>query len=467
MWCGRCRSAWASRAYVYGSLTGVWNVDWITFWGVVLFNTLVLTGTFENFRALAHRPGHRRRARADHAVRLGVRRAARGPGRLRLSVGGGRADPDRARHPRSRRHPRRGDRQQRAGVLRRARRADHRAGGGDRACRCWRSRPRSATSSRSWRCCRRGCCSTWCAGAEGIRERLAARDRRLARLHRRAVSGRGLSRPVPARHHRLDRLLRLPAGPAASCGGRSSVLGYGGVPVVGGGRGGGGGGRPGAAGGRDIPRLAAVHRADRGGGAVDRAVVDPAQDQPVQASRSRRTRSLTPGAVVRAVFNFAPFIGGTAILRLLDHRRAAAAGRAGRSSARCSPARSTRCGARAGRRVHLRARLRVQLLGHGGLAGQRLLAASAPCSSSSRRSSAGSASRCRAATPRPTRCSASSRRWSGSCSACRRCCCRRSTRWARRSASRSRRRPRASGVSTSRFVRNEGEVIRHNMGWTL
>ncbi|HST75157.1 MAG TPA: L-lactate permease [Acetobacteraceae bacterium] len=39
------------EAYVFGSLTGVWAVDWITFWGVVLFNTLVLTGTFESFRA--------------------------------------------------------------------------------------------------------------------------------------------------------------------------------------------------------------------------------------------------------------------------------------------------------------------------------------------------------------------------------------------------------------------------------
>ncbi len=37
-------------SYFYGSLTGVWNVDWITFWGVVLFNTLVVTGVFENFR---------------------------------------------------------------------------------------------------------------------------------------------------------------------------------------------------------------------------------------------------------------------------------------------------------------------------------------------------------------------------------------------------------------------------------
>src|SRR6516225_6249388 len=30
------------RAYLYGSATGVWNVDWITFWGVMLFNTLVV-----------------------------------------------------------------------------------------------------------------------------------------------------------------------------------------------------------------------------------------------------------------------------------------------------------------------------------------------------------------------------------------------------------------------------------------
>jgi lactate permease len=37
-------------AYVYGSATGVWNVDWITFWGVMLFNTLVVTGVFDMFR---------------------------------------------------------------------------------------------------------------------------------------------------------------------------------------------------------------------------------------------------------------------------------------------------------------------------------------------------------------------------------------------------------------------------------
>src|SRR6201996_9814925 len=39
-----------THAYLYGSLTGIWNVDWITFWGLILFNTLNITGVFENFR---------------------------------------------------------------------------------------------------------------------------------------------------------------------------------------------------------------------------------------------------------------------------------------------------------------------------------------------------------------------------------------------------------------------------------
>jgi lactate permease len=38
------------HAYLYGSLTGVWAVDWITIWGVMLFNTLQVTGVFEKFR---------------------------------------------------------------------------------------------------------------------------------------------------------------------------------------------------------------------------------------------------------------------------------------------------------------------------------------------------------------------------------------------------------------------------------
>ena len=37
-------------AYLYGSATGIWNVNWITFWGLMLFNTLVMTGAFDKFR---------------------------------------------------------------------------------------------------------------------------------------------------------------------------------------------------------------------------------------------------------------------------------------------------------------------------------------------------------------------------------------------------------------------------------
>jgi lactate permease len=38
------------KAYFYGSLQGVWVIDWITFWGVIIFNTLVLTGNFDRFQ---------------------------------------------------------------------------------------------------------------------------------------------------------------------------------------------------------------------------------------------------------------------------------------------------------------------------------------------------------------------------------------------------------------------------------
>jgi len=38
------------RAYAFGAATGVWAVDWITLWGVVLFNTLLLTGVFGDFQ---------------------------------------------------------------------------------------------------------------------------------------------------------------------------------------------------------------------------------------------------------------------------------------------------------------------------------------------------------------------------------------------------------------------------------
>jgi lactate permease len=38
------------HAYLYGAATGFWSVDWIPLWGMVLFNTLSVSGIFENFR---------------------------------------------------------------------------------------------------------------------------------------------------------------------------------------------------------------------------------------------------------------------------------------------------------------------------------------------------------------------------------------------------------------------------------
>jgi lactate permease len=38
------------KSYTYGGLTGFWVIDWITFWGLMIFNTLVLTGNFERFK---------------------------------------------------------------------------------------------------------------------------------------------------------------------------------------------------------------------------------------------------------------------------------------------------------------------------------------------------------------------------------------------------------------------------------
>ena len=38
------------KAYLYGGLNGFWVVNWITFWGIMIFNTLVVTGNFERFK---------------------------------------------------------------------------------------------------------------------------------------------------------------------------------------------------------------------------------------------------------------------------------------------------------------------------------------------------------------------------------------------------------------------------------
>ncbi|HLZ25428.1 MAG TPA: L-lactate permease [Ktedonobacterales bacterium] len=39
------------QSYVIGSANGIWAVDWITFWGLIIFNTLTVTGLFDTFKA--------------------------------------------------------------------------------------------------------------------------------------------------------------------------------------------------------------------------------------------------------------------------------------------------------------------------------------------------------------------------------------------------------------------------------
>jgi lactate permease len=40
----------AFGAWGVGAGTGVWSIDWITFWGVIIYNTLVRTGAFDDFK---------------------------------------------------------------------------------------------------------------------------------------------------------------------------------------------------------------------------------------------------------------------------------------------------------------------------------------------------------------------------------------------------------------------------------
>jgi lactate permease len=39
------------RAYVYGGLQGLWAVNWIVLWGLMIYNTLLVTGEFDHFKA--------------------------------------------------------------------------------------------------------------------------------------------------------------------------------------------------------------------------------------------------------------------------------------------------------------------------------------------------------------------------------------------------------------------------------
>jgi lactate permease len=47
----------AMGSYGVGAATGFWSVDWIVFWGVIIFNTLVATGVFDDFKRWLIRQG--------------------------------------------------------------------------------------------------------------------------------------------------------------------------------------------------------------------------------------------------------------------------------------------------------------------------------------------------------------------------------------------------------------------------
>ena len=179
------------KSYLYGGLTGFWVIDWITFWGLIIFNTLVLTGRFRAIQELDGASRHRRHSHSNHHAGVGFRRAAGRAGRIRLSVGGGRADSGRPgnRRPGSDSRGRAGE--QRSRLLRRAGRSDLGLGCGHRA---------SADGAfRFHRQHRRDSGAAAALGADLSGERLgrngrgvAAGDRRLAFLHRGPVAGGAL-----------------------------------------------------------------------------------------------------------------------------------------------------------------------------------------------------------------------------------------------------------------------------------
>ena len=144
------------RAYFYGSATGVWNVDWITFWGLMLFNTLGLTGLFENFRRWLISQGTLDirvqtmlfawafGALLEGLVGFGYPWAVVAPILISLGLRTS-MQSESPPSPTTRRCP----------MERSARRSSRWPR--SPAIRCWRCPARSAASSPSWRCCRPGC----------------------------------------------------------------------------------------------------------------------------------------------------------------------------------------------------------------------------------------------------------------------------------------------------------------------
>lgn len=50
VWVWGAPAGMMARAYLYGGLQGTWAVNWIVLWGLTIFNTLVVTGEFDRFK---------------------------------------------------------------------------------------------------------------------------------------------------------------------------------------------------------------------------------------------------------------------------------------------------------------------------------------------------------------------------------------------------------------------------------
>ena len=189
------------KSYLYGGLTGVWVIDWITFWGLIIFNTLVLTGDFERFKSwiIHHATADIRIQTIMLAWAFGA--LLEGLGRVRLPVGGSGSDSCRTWHCRFGRDPRGRAGEQCARILWGAGRPDSRPGRGNRAA--------ADGAFRIDRQHRRGARNPAALDSDLPGQRvgrscrgLAAGDRRLAFLHRGAMAGGALSWSLPARPER-------------------------------------------------------------------------------------------------------------------------------------------------------------------------------------------------------------------------------------------------------------------------
>ena len=304
------------QAYVYGSATGVWNVDWITFWGLMLFNTLGVTGVFENLRRWLISQGTLDirvqtmlfawafGALLEGLVGFGYPWAVVAP--ILISLGLPDLDAIRV-----------------AAIANNAPVSYGALGAPIIAMAAVTGYPLLALSGSVGKVVAvLALLPPWVliylvSGKEGMGT--GGRSRSSDRLATSSASGRSaLFRAVSAGRDRLHRLLLCLLlllkvwRPAA-------VLGHGGKPIAGRGA----ARRRTADGRRSGAGLDAVRRPGGGGRAVDRSVVQPAGGRLVHFAGAGGVVD-HPGATIAAAFKFAPWVGGSAILASCDRLRAAA-----------------------------------------------------------------------------------------------------------------------------------------------